>query len=93
MGAHRPRSIPQYEGRRDRVVLKKLKHRVSSSSFLLIKQMAKKTRKSSRKSRRTTRRRLPRRAKKGGVDLNKFPLIPDTKAIEVSTAGESSDTL
>jgi hypothetical protein len=55
--------------------------------------MAKKTRKSSRKSRRTTRRRLPRRVKKGGADLNKFPLIPDTKAIEVSTAGESSDTL
>jgi hypothetical protein len=54
--------------------------------------MAKKTRKL-RKSRRHTRRRLPRRVKKGGADLNKFPLIPDTKAIEVSTAGDNTDTI
>jgi hypothetical protein len=51
-------------------------------SFLLIKQMAKKTRKS-RKSRRRTRRRVP---KKGGS----LPLVP-SPAIEVSTGGENSD--
>jgi hypothetical protein len=54
-------------------------------SFLLIKQMAKKTRKS-RKSRRRTRRRVP---KKGGA--NSYPIIPPDAAINVSTAGENTD--
>jgi hypothetical protein len=54
-------------------------------SFLLIKQMAKKTRKS-RKSRRRTRRRVP---KKGGA--NSYPIIPADAAINVSTAGENTD--
>jgi hypothetical protein len=54
-------------------------------SFLLIKQMAKKTRKS-RKSRRRTRRRVP---KKGGA--NSYPIIPPDAAIEVSTAGDNTD--
>uniref|UniRef100_A0A6C0B3B8 Uncharacterized protein n=1 Tax=viral metagenome TaxID=1070528 RepID=A0A6C0B3B8_9ZZZZ len=52
--------------------------------------MAKKTRKSTRKSRRRTRRRIPR-SRRGGGDS--YPIIPDTKAIEVSTAGKSSDNL
>jgi hypothetical protein len=53
--------------------------------------MAKKTRKSSRrKSRRRTHRR--RHHKRGG-GLDSFPLIPDNKAIEVSTAGDNSDNL
>lgn len=54
-------------------------------SFLLIKQMAKKTRKS-RKSRRRTRRRVP---KKGGS--HSYPIIPPDAAINVSTGGENSD--
>jgi hypothetical protein len=53
--------------------------------------MAKKTRKSSRrKSRRRTHRR--RHHKRGGGH-DSFPLIPDTKAIEVSTAGDNSDNV
>ena len=51
--------------------------------------MAKKTRKSSSKSRRHTRRRLPRKNKKGGAILP----LPDAKAVEVSTAGESTDVV
>ena len=51
--------------------------------------MAKKTRKSSR---RKSRRRTHRRYKRGGGH-NSYPIIPDTKAIEVSTAGDSSDNL
>ena len=88
MDARRLRSIPRCEDRQDKAELKKLKHRVSSS-FLLIKQMAKKTRKSSSKSRRHTRRRLPRKNKKGGAILP----LPDAKAVEVSTAGESTDVV
>jgi len=51
--------------------------------------MPKKTRKQSRRHRRRrTYRRVP---KKGGADT--FPLLPTSKAIEVSTAPDSSDNL
>lgn len=50
--------------------------------------MVKKTKKVSRRHRRKTRRTL--RKVKGG---NKFPMIAPSQAIEVSTAGESSDNL
>lgn len=51
--------------------------------------MPKQTRKQTRRHRRRrTYRRVPR---KGGA--NTFPLLPDSKAIEVSTAPSSSDNL
>ena len=51
--------------------------------------MPKKTRKHTRRHRRRTYRRIPR---KGGA-AHTFPLLPDSKAIEVSTAPSSSDNL
>ena len=78
------RSIQRHVVLKDTVMLKMPVY-MECYSFLLIKQMAKKTRKS-RKSRRRTRRRVP---KKGGA--NSYPIIPPDAAIKVSTAGDNTD--